>query len=131
MIKSFLESLVDENIDIEKIANDISKKLHCDRFGSCIHFAEMLVEKLKKEILSNKVTFKVIEGWVNEPAADPPEMAHTWIELKGKKIDPTFSQFSNKATYSSKIHEYEAKEYIKLVNSNNSYKKARKRFLKK
>lgn len=121
-------------MDLIKIAEEIASKLHCDKFGSCIHFAEMLVERLRKEITSGEINFIVIEGYVNTPA-DPPQMQHTWIVYNNKKIDPTFKQFEKmfpKSTisYSPAKKAYSAKQYLKLVDSSSFFKERRKLFLK-
>lgn len=98
------------------IANDLSEKLHCDRHGSCVHFAELFAEKVNQinpELLN---LFFVIEGYVNWSLESSPQQ-HTWIELEDEtKIDPTFTQFTKygKASYSNRIYKkYTGLEYLK------------------
>ena len=41
---------------LKSIANEVSDKLHCDRHGSCVHFAEIFVDEVNEqypELLNN------------------------------------------------------------------------------
>jgi hypothetical protein len=99
------------NIELEKYANELSKKMYCDRYGSCVHFAEEFVELINrknKKLLNN---FTVIEGYVY---TNNGKFQHTWIELNnGTKIDPTFEQFNNqKIVKITKKRKINAKDYL-------------------
>ena len=106
-----------ENIKILKsIAKKIANKLHCDRHGSCVHFAEIFVEEVNEEYPELLNDFDVIEGYVNVKFGDGIPQEHTWIKLNnGDIIDPTFSQFDKydkNAQYSKKRTKvYSGQEY--------------------
>ncbi len=106
-----------ENIIILKsIAEKIANKLHCDRYGSCVHFAEIFVEEVNEEYPELLNDFDVIEGYVNVKFGDGIPQEHTWIKLNnGDIIDPTFSQFDKydkNAQYSKKRTKvYSGQEY--------------------
>lgn len=122
------------NVNFEEVVNTVASKLHCNKFGSCIHFVEMVVEKLAKEIKNNKIDFIVYEGYVADIAADPPLMQHTWIEKDGKKYDPTFAQFTRGSQYSDKNKKkFTAKQYLDVVEKSGpkSFFKQRRRHFKK
>lgn len=91
---------------LKKIAANISDRIYCDKFGSCVHFAELFVLEVNK-IDSNLLSlFFVIEGYVEWQHGDDIPQEHTWVELiNGEKIDPTFEQFTKYgwAIYSNKI----------------------------
>ena len=95
----------DDNL-LKQIATELSDTMHCDRYGSCVHFAEEFVLKVNEvnpEILN---TFYVIEGYVNWSQGDGIPQQHTWIELEsGEKIDPTYIQFTKygSASYRTQI----------------------------
>jgi len=106
-----------KNIKILKsIAKEVSDKLHCDRYGSCVHFAEIFVDEVNKqypELLNN---FDVIEGYVNTKIGEGRPQQHTWIRLENDEIiDPTFLQFTThdvKSSYSVKKPKiYSGQEY--------------------
>jgi hypothetical protein len=106
-----------KNIKILKsIAKEVSDKLHCDRYGSCVHFAEIFVDEVNKqypELLNN---FDVIEGYVNTKIGEGRPQQHTWIRLENDEIiDPTFLQFTThdvKSSYSVKKSKiYSGQEY--------------------
>jgi hypothetical protein len=100
-IKTTTQEFLNENeskndLDLlKKIADNVSNKLHCDKFGSCVHFAEEFVLEvygINPELL---LGFFVIEGYVDWQHGDDIPQQHTWIELiNGEKIDPTFEQFT-------------------------------------
>jgi hypothetical protein len=106
-----------QNIKILKgIAKKISNKLHCDRHGSCVHFAEIFVEEVNNQHPELLNDFDVIEGYVNAKFGDGIPQEHTWIRLNnGDIIDPTFSQFDKydkNAQYSKKRTKvYSGQEY--------------------
>jgi hypothetical protein len=106
-----------ENILILKqISKKISNKLHCDRHGSCVHFAEIFVEEVNDKYPELLNDFDVIEGYVNAKFGNGIPQEHTWIRLNnGEIIDPTFSQFDkydSNANYSKKRTKvYSAQKY--------------------
>lgn len=108
---------IQESIRILKgIAKKIANKLHCDRYGSCVHFAEIFVEEVNEEYPELLNDFDVIEGYVNVKFGDGIPQEHTWIKLNnGDIIDPTFSQFDKydkNAQYSKKRTKvYSGQEY--------------------
>lgn len=101
--------------DLNSIANDLSNKLHCDKTGSCVHFAELFVLQVNKIDSSLLNEFNVIEGYVDTPIGDGIPQQHTWIELNnGEKIDPTFIQFGNNSYYNERVeNKYTGTEYLK------------------
>ena len=94
-IREFLNEGLDSNKILFDIAKELSEKMYCDKFGSCVHFAEEFVLKINDinpELLND---FFVIEGYVDWEHGDDIPQQHTWIELKdGTKIDPTYEQFT-------------------------------------
>lgn len=108
---------IQENIKILKsIAKKIANKLHCDRHGSCVHFAEIFVDEVNEQYPELLNDFDVIEGYVNVKFGDGIPQEHTWIKLNnGDIIDPTFSQFDKydkNAQYSKKRTKvYSGQEY--------------------
>lgn len=113
------EDVVNKNIcdyqKLKKLAKDLSDKMYCDRFGSCVHFAEEFVDlvyRTDKKLLN---CFYVVEGYVETSIDDGLPQQHTWIELKnGEKIDPTFMQFTKygDANYLDKIkRKYTGQKY--------------------
>ena len=106
-----------QNIRILKgIAKKISNKLHCDRHGSCVHFAEIFVEEVNDKHPELLNDFDVIEGYVNAKFGNGIPQEHTWIRLNnGDIIDTTFSQFDKydkNAQYSKKRTKvYSGQEY--------------------
>jgi hypothetical protein len=106
-----------QNIRILKgIAKKISDKLHCDRHGSCVHFAEIFVDEVNEQYPELLNDFDVIEGYVNVKFGAGIPQEHTWIRLNnGDIIDPTFSQFDKydkNAQYSKKRTKvYSGQEY--------------------
>jgi hypothetical protein len=106
-----------ENIIILKsIAKKIANKLHCDRHGSCVHFAEIFVDEVNEQYPELLNDFDVIEGYVNVKFGGGIPQEHTWIKLNnGVIIDPTFSQFDKydkNAQYSKKRTKvYSGQEY--------------------
>ena len=103
-------------IILKSIAEKIANKLHCDRYGSCVHFAEIFVEEVNEEYPELLNDFDVIEGYVNVKFGDGIPQEHTWIKLNnGDIIDPTFSQFDKydkNAQYSKKRTKvYSGQEY--------------------
>ena len=121
-VKTNLQNFLNENHELSKqilidIANELAEKLHCDKHGSCVHFAELFVEKVNQENPELLNIIFVIEGYVNWKVSEGIPQEHTWIELKdGTKIDPTFIQFSNlgEASYLKKIFKkYTGLEYLR------------------
>ena len=67
-IREFLNEHV-ENTDNDlkilfDIAKELSEKMYCDVYGSCVHFAELFVEKVEEENAILLGDFNVIEGYV-------------------------------------------------------------------
>jgi hypothetical protein len=101
---------------LKSIANEVSDKLHCDRYGSCVHFAEIFVDEVNEKYPELLNDFDVIEGYVNTKIGDGIPQQHTWIRLKNDEIiDPTFLQFTKhdtKSSYSRKKPKvYSGQEY--------------------
>jgi hypothetical protein len=101
---------------LKSIANEVSDKLHCDRYGSCVHFAEIFVDEVNEKYPELLNDFDVIEGYVNTKIGDGVPQQHTWIRLKNDEIiDPTFLQFTKydtKSSYSRKKPKvYSGQEY--------------------
>ena len=99
---------------IVDISNNLSDRLHCDVFGSCVHFAELFVEKLYEINPQYLDCIKVVEGYVDTPIGEGIPQQHTWIEFEdGEKIDPTFIQFTKygHASYMRKKKVYSGNEY--------------------
>jgi hypothetical protein len=101
---------------LKSIAQEVSDKLHCDRYGSCVHFAEIFVDEVNEQYPELLNDFHVIEGYVNTKIGEGRPQEHTWIRLENDEIiDPTFLQFTQydtKSSYSkrkSKI--YSGQEY--------------------
>ncbi len=90
-----LKKFENYSLSVKDIANELSEKMHCDRFGSCVHFAEELVLKIH-DINPNLLNdFYVVEGYVDWSHGDGVPQQHTWIELlDGERLDPTYVQFS-------------------------------------
>ncbi len=87
------------------VSEELSKKMYCDKLGSCVHFAEEFVLKIKNYNPNLLKEFFVVEGYVDWQHGDGIPQQHTWIELKdGTKIDPTYEQFTKYgwANYSNK-----------------------------
>jgi len=112
LVRGKIREILNESINLsandilKNIAEEISNKLHCDRFGSCVHFAEIFVEEVNNQYPELLNEFDVIEGYVNVSFGDGIPQEHTWIRLKNNEIiDPTFLQFTTNdknATYSKK-----------------------------
>lgn len=95
---------------ITKTVNNIKSLVQCDKSGSCLLAARMITKDFLKSGVNN---FKVIEGYVN---CGGVRRQHTWIEIEGIKVDPTFIQFykySKEPKYSDKIKQkISPKEYL-------------------
>lgn len=124
--KLFLESF-EQALQISK---EVANSLHCEMGGSCIAFAHNATFKLLENGITN---FIVVEGWVKDKN-ERIWRQHTWLEMDGQKIDPTFIQFNNKGlmvTYVSRVKKrYTPEEYIKLDDLYPDELEYRKRFLK-
>ena len=101
---------------LKRIAKELGHKLHCDRHGSCVHFAELFVDEVNGKYPSLLNDFDVIEGYVNSKVGDGIPQEHTWIRLKNNEvIDPTFLQFTKYDTNSKyslrKSNVYTGQEY--------------------
>jgi hypothetical protein len=96
---------------LNKIADKLSDTMYCDRFGSCVNFAELFTEKVN-EVNPNLLNcFKVIEGYVT---TNDGKFEHTWIETNDKeKIDPTIIQFIGTIKKITKKKTYGGEEYLK------------------
>jgi len=108
-IKTTIQEFLNENANTYQIlydaAKELSEKMHCDRYGSCVHFAEEFVLKINNINPKLLNDFFVVEGYVDWEYGDDIPQQHTWIELKdGTKIDPTYEQFTKDgwANYSNK-----------------------------
>jgi hypothetical protein len=115
-----LLNLLKENDDsvLKNIADKVASSLYCDRFGSCVHFAEIFVEAVYKQDPNLLSQFDVIEGYVDTEIGEGIPQQHTWIELKnGDKIDPTFVQFTkydkNAVYLKKKQRRYTGEQYYK------------------
>jgi hypothetical protein len=115
-----LLNLLKENNDsvLKNIADEVASNLYCDRFGSCVHFAEIFVEAVYKQDPNLLSQFDVIEGYVDTEIGEGIPQQHTWIELKnGDKIDPTFVQFTkydkNAVYLKKKQRRYTGEQYYK------------------
>ena len=95
------------------IADKIANSLHCDQGGSCPLFAELAT----KEFVFNGIkNFVVVEGWV-KARNESYWRQHTWIEMEGQKIDPTFAQFNHlgEIKYVTRVKKrYSPGEYLSL-----------------
>ena len=95
------------------IADKVAATLHCDQGGSCPLFAE----EATKEFLKNGIqNFVVVEGWV-KAKTESHWRQHTWIEIEGQKIDPTFIQFNHlgEIKYVTRVKKrYSPGEYMAL-----------------
>jgi hypothetical protein len=114
--KQFLENKEDKS-DLDKakdVANNITKMLKCKKGGTCMAFASWFTKIALKKGITN---FMVVEGWVKYKQEDNWRQ-HTWIEMNGEKIDPTFDQFihyPDKPSYVKKVKKkYTPEEYLEL-----------------
>ena len=113
-IREFLNEGLGSNKTLIDIAKEISEKIYCDKYGSCVHFAELFVEKVEEENPNLLDDFNVIEGYVT---TNNGRFEHTWIELKnGEKIDPTFEQFIGTVEKITKKKSYTGYEYLNLTD---------------
>ena len=128
-IREYLNEQV-ENTDNDlkilfDIAKELSEKMYCDVYGSCVHFAELFVEKVEEENAILLGDFNVIEGYV---FTNNGKFEHTWIELKnGEKIDPTFKQFIGTVNKIIKKKSYTGYEYLN-DSTNTWFKERRKQY---
>jgi hypothetical protein len=103
-----------ESMDRAKhLADEVASRIHCNAGGSCPFFAE----EATKVFLKNGITdFFVVEGWVKSKL-ETYWRQHTWIEIEGEKIDPTFLQFSGlgEINYVKQVKKrYAPQEYLDL-----------------
>lgn len=109
-IREFLNEGLYPNNTLIDIGKEISEKIYCDKYGSCVHFAELFVERVNEENPKLLFDFNVIEGYVFTTAG---RFEHTWIELEnGDKIDPTFEQFTGIIKKITKKKSYTGYEYL-------------------
>jgi hypothetical protein len=98
----------------KEIADNITKILQCKKGGTCMAFASWFTKVATKKGITN---FTVVEGYV-QYKKEKHWRQHTWIEMNGEKIDPTFDQFSHyseKPSYVSKVKaRYTPEEYLTL-----------------
>jgi len=118
---------------LKSIGKTVSNKLHCDRHGSCVHFAEIFVEEVNEQYPELLNDFDVIEGYVNVKFGNGIPQEHTWIRLKnGDIIDPTFLQFNkydSNADYSKKRTKvYSGQEYYDEGKEGSWFSQRRKEF---
>jgi|688.fasta_scaffold233824_2 hypothetical protein len=124
-IREFLNEGLYSNNTLIDIGKEISEKIYCDVFGSCVHFAELFVERVNEENPKLLFDFNVIEGYV---LTNNGKFEHTWIELKnGDKIDPTFEQFIGIIKKITKKKSYTGYEYLN-DSTNTWFKERRKEF---
>jgi hypothetical protein len=124
-IREFLNEGLYSNNTLIDIGKEISEKIYCDNFGSCVHFAELFVERVNEENPKLLFDFNVIEGYV---FTNNGKYEHTWIELKnGDKIDPTFEQFIGIIKKITKKKSYTGYEYLNDL-TNTWFKERRKEF---
>jgi hypothetical protein len=124
-IREFLNEGLYSNNTLIDIGKEISEKIYCDVFGSCVHFAELFVERVNEENPKLLFDFNVIEGYV---FTNNGKYEHTWIELKnGDKIDPTFEQFIGIIKKITKKKSYTGYEYLNDL-TNTWFKERRKEF---
>jgi hypothetical protein len=115
--------------EIYKICMEAAALLHCEKGGVCPFFAEMATKKLLENNISN---FLVVEGWV-KGKNERFWRQHTWIEVEGQKIDPTFTQFSHlgKANYINRVkRRYNPQEYLELVSKHPEEEKYKGDYIK-
>jgi hypothetical protein len=112
----FLENEENKS-DLQKakeIADNITKILQCKKGGTCMAFATWFTKNATKKGIKD---FTVVEGYV-QYKNEKHWRQHTWIEMNGEKIDPTFDQFSHypdKPSYVSKVKaRYTPEEYLAL-----------------
>ena len=101
---------------LKGVAKKLSNKLHCDRHGSCVHFAELFVVEINNTHPELLKECEVIEGYVDVKFGEGKPQEHTWIRLSDDEvIDPTFMQFTKydkNAKYSRKrTKSYTGQEY--------------------
>lgn len=108
---NFLKTFENFQDDIlKRIANELAETLHCDRFGACVHFAELFTEKVFEVNPNLLDCFNVIEGYVT---TNDGKFEHTWIETNDKeRIDPTIIQFNGPIKNRIKKKTYRGKEYL-------------------
>ena len=87
----------EENIKtLKRIAKKISDKLHCDRHGSCVHFAEIFVEEVNDQHpdLLNDFDLSANNGgwqWASGSGCDSaPQFRVFNPSEQQKKFDPNF-----------------------------------------
>ncbi len=132
-IKSF-EELNESNANcidyLKKKAVDIANILRCDIHGSCVHFTEVYLDSIVEDgnmYCLNYIT--VVEGWVDCELGEGIPQAHTWIEIMGEKIDPTFIQFGHDAEYSNERSTfYNGLDYYKKGQEGSWFRDRRKEF---
>jgi len=99
--------------ELKRISKEISKGLICDKFGSCVHFAELFTLKVGEKNTDLLNHFQVVEGYVIDSGQ---KFEHTWVLLEnGELIDPTFQQFSEngeRQPITKEVHVYSGKEYF-------------------
>ena len=123
MIKLINILVENSNKTLQHIADSISNRLYCDRFGSCVHFAELFVLQVEKQDSSLLDTFYVIEGYVTTTAG---KFEHTWIETKdGDKIDPTFKQFQGVIKRITKKRKFTGSQYLEDTKKGTWFSKRR------
>lgn len=112
---------------LQTIANEVASKLHCDKHGSCVHFAEEFVLAVFAQAPNLLDTFEVIEGYVDTPIGDGIPQQHTWIQLaNGEKIDPTFIQFGRNSHYRPRIkHSIPGREYLETTQGGTWFSRRR------
>lgn len=109
---------------LKEIAKKLADSLHCDRFGSCVHFAELFVLELEKHDPELLDVVEVIEGYV---IVGDEKLEHTWIEVFGEKIDPTIVQFPSVKKIIEKTR-FSGKTYLKDTKMGTWWSERRDRF---
>jgi hypothetical protein len=128
-IKLF-ESYSNEIDKLKSIGDDISKKVKCDRHGSCLLFSELFTMSILQDYPELVDYFLIVEGWV---FAGSGKREHTWIELtNGDLIDPTLKQFlkfSENPFYMDTIKKFTPSEYLEVIEKSPETSKSIKKYL--
>ncbi len=107
---------------LKNIADELSNRMYCDRFGSCVHFAELFVDAVYDTNPKMLDCFDVIEGYVTSGSE------HTWIEVGDVKIDPTFVQFTDSVDYMGNGKRYSGRKYYEDRDDDTWFRERRERF---
>ena len=115
---------------LKRIADQLGERMHCNRYGVCVHFAEEFVVEVAKVDMGLLDLVTVVEGWVDWEHGEGVPQQHTWIELEdGTLVDPTFIQFIGRANYNTRkrSNRYSGVEYLSGVEGS-WFKERRERY---